>query len=89
MSAFHNPDDRGYTVSDLAKRYRVSECKVRTWITRGDIRAINTSAPGVSRPRYVVPSDALSEFEAKRSPAVPPKPRRKRRVETKDWFPDL
>ncbi len=33
----------GLTVRDVACRYRVGEDKVRGWIARGELRAINTA----------------------------------------------
>jgi hypothetical protein len=34
----------GLTVREFALRYRVGEDKVRGWITRGEVTAINTAA---------------------------------------------
>jgi len=34
----------GYTTSDLARRYRVSQGKIRQWIQAGELRALNTSS---------------------------------------------
>jgi transposase len=80
---------RGLTTADVAARYRVSEDKVRTWIARGELRAINTASATCGKPRYVVPPDALAEFERRRSAAEPPKPVRRRRTPTQhDYFPD-
>jgi transposase len=79
----------GLTVRDLARRYRVGEDKVRTWIRRGELRAINTANVLCGRPRWVVPVDALAEFERSRAGGVPPKPtRRRRRPAPVDYFPD-
>jgi hypothetical protein len=80
---------RGYTTSDLAAYFRVSEDKIRGWIIRGEMRACNTATRLSGRPRYVVSPNALAEFERKRSAAPPPKPRRirKRPLEV-DYFPD-
>jgi excisionase family DNA binding protein len=79
----------GYTTADIARRYRVSEDKVRRWITSGELRAINTSSTRCGRPRYVVSVDALAAFEAGRSAAPPPKPKRRRRQGALvDYYPD-
>jgi transposase len=78
----------GLTTRDVAKRYRVSEDKVRGWIGRGELRAINTAAILCGKPRWVVTAEALAEFEKRRAGGPPPKPRRRRRkLELVDYFP--
>jgi excisionase family DNA binding protein len=82
---------RGLTVTDVARRYRVSEDKVRTWIARGELRAINTAAALCGRPRWVIPPEALEAFEQRRAGGPPPKPerkRRKRQPDFVDYYPD-
>ncbi len=81
---------RGYTVRDVARRYRVSPDKVRAWIARGELRAVNTSTALCGRPRWVVSPDALAEFERRRAGGPPPpKPRRQRRpAQQIDFYPD-
>ncbi len=80
---------RSLTVSEVARRYRVGEDKVRTWIRRGDLRAINTADVACGKPRYVVPPEALDEFERRRSAASPPKPKRQKRSQEIDYFPEF
>jgi hypothetical protein len=80
---------RGYTTADLARRFRVSEDRIRTWIKSGELRALNTSARLCGRPRFIVTPEALAEFERRRG-VSPPKPRRRRRqkrTEFIDFFP--
>lgn len=85
----HEPSARGFTVADVARRYRVGKDRVRTWIKNGELRAINTASARCAKPRYVVPADALAEFERRRSAAEPPKPvRRQRRSVQIDYYPD-
>src|SRR5262249_23473377 len=80
---------RGYTTADLARRYRVGEDKVRAWINRGELRAVNTAAALCGKPRWAVTADALAEFERRRQGGPPPKPtRRKRQPALVDYFPD-
>jgi hypothetical protein len=80
---------RGLTVADLAARYRVSPDKVRAWIDRGELRAVNTAAVLCARPRWVVSPDALAEFERRRAGGPPPKPRRRpRQTGLVDYYPD-
>jgi transposase len=79
----------GLTTSDVARRYRVGESKVRSWIARGELAAVNTADIACSRPRYVVTADALAEFEKRRSAARTPAPRRRRRKAPaqRDYYP--
>lgn len=80
---------RGLTVADVARRYRVGGDKVRAWIRRGELRALNTAAVECGKPRFVVTPEALADFEARRSAAPLPKPvRRPRRASEIDFFPD-
>jgi Helix-turn-helix domain len=88
-SALDPGPTRGLTVADVAARYRVSPDKVRGWIKRGELRAINTAAVQCGKPRFVIPPEALPEFERRRSAALPPKPARRRRPpEMHDFYPD-
>jgi hypothetical protein len=68
------------TVADVARRYRVGADKVRNWIARGELKAINTAAALCGRPRWVVLPEDLQAFEARRAsgPPPPPAPRQKR-----------
>jgi hypothetical protein len=79
----------GLTVADVALRYRVSPDKVRGWIRRGELRAVNTAAVLSSKPRWVIPAEALAVFERRRAggPAPTP-PRRRRRPAQVDYYPD-
>jgi hypothetical protein len=80
----------GLTVRDVARRYRVGEDKVRAWIARGELAAVNTAAVLCGRPRYVVTPEALAAFERGRA-AAEPKPtrrRRPRRPGVVDYYPD-
>jgi hypothetical protein len=73
----------------VARRYRVGEDKVRSWIARGELRAVNTAAVLCGRPRWVVPADALAEFERRRIGGPAPQvPRRRRREVVRDYYPD-
>jgi len=78
----------GLTVRDVAKRYRVSPDKVRAWIARGELRAVNTASALCGRPRWVIPPDALPIFERRRAGGAPPKPPRRRRPALIDYYPD-
>jgi len=80
----------GLTVAEVARRYRVGEDKVRGWIRRGELHAVNTADAKCKRPRWVIPPDALIPFERQRAGAAPPKaPRRRRRsAGPVDYYPD-
>jgi hypothetical protein len=80
---------RGMTPNEVALRYRVSPDKVREWIRRGALRAINVADVKCGKPRFVVPPEAIAEFERVRAAAEPPKPaRRRRQPAVVDYFPD-
>lgn len=68
----------------------MGEDRVRGWIKSGILKAVNTSDSTVAKPRYVVPPEALAEFERVRSAAPPPKPQsaRRRPAGQTDYFPD-
>jgi hypothetical protein len=79
----------GRTVRDLAAYYRVSEDKIRRWIASGELRAINTASALCAKPRWVIPPEALTAFEQRRTGGLPPKPpRRRRRPAVVDYYPD-
>jgi hypothetical protein len=53
------------------------------------LRAVNTAAVLCGKPRWVIPPEALAEFERGRAAAQPkPAPRRKRKPTAIDFFPD-
>jgi Helix-turn-helix domain len=79
----------GLTVRDVAQRYRVGKDKIRAWIRRGELRAINTAASACARPRFIILREDLAAFENIRTGGPPPKPpRRRRRQEAVDYYPD-
>jgi transposase len=77
----------GLTVREVARRYRVGEDKVRTWIGRGELAAINTAAALCGRPRWVITPDALADFEWRRAGGPIPQPTsRRRRSQLVDYY---
>ncbi len=79
---------RGYTTADIARMYRVSPDKVRAWIARGELAAINTATALCGKPRWVITPDALAAFERRRAGGPPPKKQRRRRQQLPvDYFP--
>ena len=83
-------DTCGFTVRDVAMRYRIGEDKVRAWIRAGHLPAINTAANLCGKPRWVITPEALEEFEARRAAGREPKPKRRRgrSSNVKDYYPD-
>ncbi len=79
----------GMTVREVARRYRVSPDKVRLWVKRGELAAINTATVLCGRPQLRITAEALAAFERSRSAGPPPKPaRRRRRAVQVDYYPD-
>ena len=79
---------RGFTVADLAARLRVSPDKIRLWISKGELAAVNTAAALCGKPRWVVSAEALAAFERRRTGGQPPEPRRpRRRAAAVDYYP--
>jgi transposase len=79
----------GFTTRDVARRFRVGEDKVRSWIARGELKAVNTASVLCAKPRWVVTAESLAEFERQRTSGPPPRPPKRRRRETEiDYLPD-
>jgi hypothetical protein len=73
----------------VAPRYRVGPDKVRAWIQRGELRALNTASARCGRPRFVVTPEALAAFERGRAAGSATTPRRRaRRPAGVDYYPD-
>jgi hypothetical protein len=80
---------RGFTVADIAARYRISPDKARLWIAKGILRAVNRNDIRSGKPSWVVTAEALAEFERGRQAATPPKPpRRRKKSQAIDFYPD-
>jgi hypothetical protein len=80
---------RGWTPNELAQLLRVSPEKVRGWIARGELAALNVAAARCGKQRLVVLPHHLQEFEKARRAGPPPAPpRRRKRGPAVDYFPD-
>jgi hypothetical protein len=78
----------GLTVADLARRWRVGQDKIRGFIARGELEAINTATVLCGKPRWVILPDALERFERGRRGGTTPKPpRRRKRIDEVDYYP--
>jgi hypothetical protein len=68
-------------VRDVCEQYGVTEHTVLTWITSGELRAVNVSRRrGAKKPRWRITAEALAAFELMRTPTPPaPRVRRQRR----------
>lgn len=80
----------GYSVADLCRRWRVGADKVRGFIARGELVAVNVAADVNARPQFRVTPESVTAFERRRSTEPQAKtPRKRRRSErvdyTKDW----
>jgi excisionase family DNA binding protein len=60
LRKFEPSESDGFTVCEIARRMRVSEEKVRGWITSGRLKAVNTSDG--RKPRFVVAPADLERF---------------------------
>ncbi|HEX5271458.1 MAG TPA: helix-turn-helix domain-containing protein [Gemmataceae bacterium] len=81
---------RGLTVRDVAKRYRVSPERVRGWIRRGELAALNTADRRLGKPRLVVTPEALERFERGRQATTEvkvPHRRTRRAAGVIDFYP--
>jgi excisionase family DNA binding protein len=78
------------TPAELARYLRVSPDFIRDEIRAGRMKAINTSRVRCGRPRYVVLPHHLAEWERSReaTPMAQPAPRRKKRTDAIDFYPD-
>jgi excisionase family DNA binding protein len=81
---------RGLTPREVARLLRVSKDRVRAWIERGELPAVNVSAARCGRPRYVVLPEHLQAWERSRRVSPPPRaaPRRRRPAGFIDFLPD-
>jgi excisionase family DNA binding protein len=82
----------GLTPNEVARLLRVGPDRVRAWIARGELQAINTATTRCGRPRYVILPGHLEEFVRSRRAGPPPKPQRRRRGRRPagwvDYLPD-
>jgi hypothetical protein len=79
---------RGLTPNEFGRIYRMSADRVRAMIVSGRLAAVNTADSACERPRYIIMPHHIAEWERRHAAAQPPKPpRRRKRIETVDYFP--
>lgn len=71
-------DQPAYSLSEIAERWRCCHSHVLSLVRRGDLVAINIGTG--SRSRYVVTSEALDDFEQRRTVTPPAALEKKRRA---------
>lgn len=73
-----------YSPGDIARERGVRLSKVRVWIARGELVAVNMAEKTGAglRPRWRVSAEALAAFDLARSSKVTVAPKRKRAVKT-------
>jgi hypothetical protein len=82
------PPAAGLTTREFCRRYRIGSGKVRALIAKGEIRAVNTAMTPLGKPRWVIPPEAVAEWELRRTSAPPARPpKRKKRTSTVDFYP--
>lgn len=82
-------DRQGYSVADLCVRWRIGADKVRAFLRKGELIAVNVAGSLASKPQWRITPESVELFERRRSSAPVPKvPRRRRRRCEIDFYPD-
>jgi len=68
-----------FTPEQIAQRYGISPDKVRGWIVRGELAAVNVVARLGGKPRWRISAEALEQFERARAPVPVVKVERRRK----------
>ena len=82
------PPAAGFTVADLARRWRVGADKVRTFLRRGELVGVNVAADLSGRPQWRITAESVERFERRRTSVPAPKAPRRKRTEIIDFYPD-
>ena len=79
----------GYTVRDLAKRWRIGVDKVRKFLDRGELVAVNVADSHAAKPQWRIMHESVERFERRRSSqsTTAPQPRRRRTKALVDFYP--
>jgi excisionase family DNA binding protein len=77
-------EDRYITPVQYARRLGCKPETIRSWILRGELRAVNTG--NRTRPRFKISPDAIVDFEERRSGKRSEKPARRKRREVIEFY---
>jgi hypothetical protein len=82
--------DKGLTTVAFAEFLGISPDKVRAWILRGELGAVNVALDACRRPQWVILPHHVKAWEEKRLACKPVKVarRKKQAAAVKDYFPD-
>jgi hypothetical protein len=72
-----------YTLAEIAARWGCSHSTVLSHVYTGELRALDISTNRRQRSRYIVPGDALAEFEQSRATPPPEPPPKRKRVKVR------
>ncbi len=73
---------KSFTPPEVAEELKIHPEKVRGWVKKGELLAVNVAASPTGRPRWRIAEADLADFLARRSAPKPtPKMRRRRRVD--------
>jgi hypothetical protein len=80
----------GFTIRDLARRWRIGGDKIRSFLRRGELVGVNVATNVSGRPQWRITAESVERFEQRRSSAPPPRPARRRKLRTGfvDYYPD-
>lgn len=68
-----------FTLAEFADRFRMSHSSALTLVYSGAVRAMDVSSRPEGRSRFLIPADAVEEFEARRAVNVAPPAKANRR----------
>jgi hypothetical protein len=72
----------------LCRRWKVGADKIRGFVRRGELVAVNVAANLSGRPQWRITAGSVERFEVRRSSVPAPKPqRRRRRPQVIDFYP--
>jgi hypothetical protein len=78
----------GFSVADLCRRWKIGGDKIRGFVRRGELVAVNVAANLSGRPQWRITPESVERFEMRRSSVPVPKPQRRRhRPVAVDYYP--
>jgi hypothetical protein len=89
VSSKTDQDGTGLSVRQFAQKWKIGEDKVRHFISTGELKAFNFSTSPLKRPQYRISPAAEAEFLQRRQSGPAPKPpKRLKRSDIIDFYPD-